>query len=437
MAEPKKKVSVELRSDEVKDILGQVPSWIIRWGMILVLVAISLILLGSYVFKYPKIIVSPIKVTTENPPSNIVAKTNGQIIALFVEDNQKVEAGQVLGIIENTSNFEHVQDLKASLGGFRERLQNLEKDTLYNFPKNLILGKIQSDYANFLKLYEDLVNFIRLDYHSQKISSLKREIDRFNAHSWTLKKQSRILKKERELAENQFSRDSVLYGKDVIPQSEYEKSKSNLLEKQRAYEQSRSILVNNDIQITRLEQQILDLQLSKNDEFGKLQLSVIEAFDNLVAEIAQWEQTYLLKTYISGIVSFTRIWSVNQNVRTGDLVMTVIPENAGDIIGKIELQVAGAGKVKAGQKVNVKFHNFPFMEYGMVVGEIQSVSLVTSNNAYSVMVRFPDGLKTTYNTEIMFSQDMQGQAEIITDDLRLIERIINPVKSVLNRQKSL
>ena len=76
--------------------------------------------------------------------------------------------------------------------------------------------------------------------------------------------------------------------------------------------------------------------------------------------------------------------------------MTVIPENAGDIIGKIELPIAGSGKVKTGQNVNIKFANYPYMEYGIVKGEVQNISLVASDNAYSVLVILPEGLTTTY-----------------------------------------
>ena len=71
------------------------------------------------------------------------------------------------------------------------------------------------------------------------------------------------------LAQNQFSRDSTLHNQGVIPQADFEKSKSAFLVKQRAYEESRSVLMNNEIEISKLEQMILDLELQKNDEDGK------------------------------------------------------------------------------------------------------------------------------------------------------------------------
>jgi len=347
-----------------------------------------------------------------------------------------VDKGAVLALIENTASYHDVILLKSLLDTFTLINYNSES-ALTSFPPNLKLGKIQPSYSVFLKNVEDLNNFIRLDYHDQKIESMEQEIERYRAYSWTLKEQSRILASERDLAQNQFSRDSTVFAQGVIPESDYEKSRAELLQKLRAYKQSRTAIVDADIQISKLQQQILDLQLQKNDEYDKLRLAATESFENLKSEIAEWEQDFVLRTTVEGTVSFTQIWSENQNVSTGDLVMTVIPEKSGDIIGKIELQLQGAGKVNPGQEVNIKFDNFPYMEYGMVKGIVKSISQATSNNAYSVLVELPNGLLTNYGTEISFSQDMQGNAEIITNEESLLERIVNPVKSVIVRQRDL
>jgi len=437
MAKSNTNQKVELRSEGVQEILGIIPSWIVRWGMVLFFIIICIILFGSWIFEYPHVVKSRILVTTENPPSSAVARTDGRIMELFVRDNQKVEAGEVLALIENTAIYDDVLFLKTRVDSFRQLLYTESDSAFIDFPRNLILGNIQSSYASFLKNYDDLRNFIRLDYHHQKIESMEEEIQRFRAYSWTLKKQSRILASERELAQNQFTRDSTLYSQGVIPAAEFEKSRAELLQKQRAYEQSRTSIVEAEIQISKLQQQILDLRLLKNEDYDNLRLAVSESFDNLLSEIGYWEQNFVLTTTVGGTVSFTRIWSENQHVSTGDLVMTVIPEQSGDMIGKIELQLLGAGKVEVGQEVKIKFDNYPYMEYGMVTGIVKSISLATSNNAYSVAVSLPDGLRTNYGNEITFNQDMQGDAEIITNEESLLERIVNPVKSVIMKQKDL
>jgi len=133
----------------------------------------------------------------------------------------------------------------------------------------------------------------------------------------------------------------------------------------------------------------------------------------------------------------TKYWQSNQNITGGEVLATVVPEGKKQIIGKITLPAAGAGKVKEGQYVNVKFDNYPYLEFGMVKVPITHISLVpvTSEKEtnYILEVAFPDKLVTNYGKELPFGQEMQGSAEIITDDLRLIDRFINPIKAVIKK----
>ena len=85
-AEKNKETHVEIRSNNVQEILGHVPVWIVRWGITLITVIVLGVLTGSWFYQYPDIVRSPVMVTTENPPSPVVAKASGRIIALFVSD---------------------------------------------------------------------------------------------------------------------------------------------------------------------------------------------------------------------------------------------------------------------------------------------------------------------------------------------------------------
>ena len=53
--------------------------------------------------------------------------------------------------------------------------------------------------------------------------------------------------------------------------------------------------------------------------------------------------------------------------------------------------------------------------------------------AYMLEVEFPTKLITTYGKELAFSQEMTGMAEIITDDLRLLDKFPNPIKAVIKK----
>jgi len=427
---------IELRSEEVQDILGHVPAWIIRWGILVIFVTVIFIIFSSWLFKYPDIKRANILITTENPPATLVAKSNGKIEELFIRDNQYVEAKTPLAIIENPADYPDVLKLDEIIQEIRKVLPDFENIVKLRLPADYLLGEIQTVYASFIKTHKDYQNFIDLNYHAQKIASLHSETEKQELHLNSLQQIRNILKRELELVSNQFNRDSVLFSQGVIPLAEYEKSKTNWLKKEYEYEQARINESDIEIQIVKLKQDILDLELRAAEEKRQQQNAWQESFDNVIAQLSLWKQKYLLEAPIDGIVTFTAYWSVNQNVREGDRVMTVIPSDQGKILGKINLSIEGAGKVEEGQQVNIRIDNYPYLEYGMVRGVIRNISLIPDDREYIVEVDLPEGLTTYYGIDIPFKQEMQGTAEILTDERRLLERIVAPIRAIISEQKA-
>jgi len=176
------------------------------------------------------------------------------------------------------------------------------------------------------------------------------------------------------------------------------------------------------------------MELKQQEEFNGNINTLEESFNNLKASVASWEQNYLLVAPVSGSVTFTRFWSENQNVKAGEKVLTIVPDEAGSMVGRIRLPMEGAGEVKIGDKVHIQFDNFPYLEYGMVKGIVRSKSKVPDDAYYTVEVDLPDGLFTYYHKTIIFSQNMQGNAEIITDKMRMLHRVLNPIRSAFTKQ---
>ncbi|MFP3860387.1 MAG: HlyD family secretion protein [Bacteroidales bacterium] len=424
--------NINLRSEEVKEILGRPPRWMIRWGITVIFIIIAGLIIGSWFFKYPDVVPSTITVTTENPPSPIISRASGKIEHLFVKDKQKVEKGQPLAVIEDAAHYKDVLSLENKIENFKSALRNGNiKRADFNF--EYTLGDIQSYYASFLKRLEDYEHFEKLNYHSKKIASLKKEEERYRQHYQRLLNQREISKKEYELAKKQFQRDSILFERSVIPEAKYEQSETTLLQKRYALEQSEVSLSSARIQLSTIEENIIDLELKYEQQKNTLEVTLWEAYDNLKGAVSRWKRTFYMDAPITGKVTFTNYWSENQYVETGKRIMTVIPENEGEIIGKMTLPFQGAGKVKEGQTVNIRFANYPHMEYGMVKGVVRSISLVPEEQAYTVEVGLPDGLTTFYGEELEFSQQMQGTAEVITEDTRLLERIIRPLRFIMNK----
>ncbi|MGB2416807.1 MAG: HlyD family secretion protein, partial [Flavobacteriaceae bacterium] len=162
--------------------------------------------------------------------------------------------------------------------------------------------------------------------------------------------------------------------------------------------------------------------------------SVIQSLDQLKTAIKEWELRYLFKSNIEGEVSFMKIWSKNQTVNLGDFVFTVIPKNHSSYVCKLQAPVLNSGKVKVGQDVNIRLINYPDNEFGILKGKVKDISLVPNiEGLYLIDVELPKKLITTHGKEIEFKQEMEGIAEIITEDLRLIERFFYQLKDLFKR----
>ena len=424
---------VELQGTEVEDMLGRVPAWITRNGTILFLFLMVLLIFGSWVFKYPDIKRARIVVTSVNPPADLEARTNGKIDRLFVENNDQVEAGEVLAMIENPANFEDVLVLK-------EELQFLDTTRLEEVTVELQefssarLGTIQTDYSIFLKAYRDYVEFKRLDYHQRRIILLRAELVKQQELGRSLSERALIAEEEYNIAQRAANRNADLFEQSVISEEDMERSHAEMLVKKNQWSEIVSLIAENNISVGKIEEQIVDLELKQQEErSGNINI-LEESFNNLKASIASWEQNYLLVAPVSGTVTFTRFWSENQNVEAGEKVLTIIPVESGSMLGRIRLPMEGAGKVKVGDQVNIQFDNYPHLEYGMVGGLVSNKSKVPDDNYYLVDVELPKGLRTYYGRTITFSQNMQGDAEILTDKMRMLNRVLNPIKSAFTKQ---
>lgn len=77
------------------------------------------------------------------------------------------------------------------------------------------------------------------------------------------------------------------------------------------------------------------------------------------------------------------------------------------------------------------------MEFGYVRGRVHSVSPVpTEDDMYVVNVELPDGLLTNYEKVLPLTRELKGVAEIVTEDLRLIERILAPLRKLTSSCKN-
>lgn len=423
---------IELRSEEVQEVLSALPNWMIRWGSLLFLALLLMVLALSWFIKYPDIIASEAIITTEIPPQKAHARITGNLDILFVVDNESVIKGQPLSILENTANHTDVFFLKSIIDTVR--IKNKE----FSFPiadiPILFLGEIDASYALFENSYIQYQLNKDLQPFENEATSNRFTISELRRRLTNLENQKELNASELRFRESDLDRFKSLYEKGVIATSEYETKQLEYLQAERNYK-------NMDASISQLRESIAgassnlkSTQINRTREEMVLLKGVIQSYNKLKKSIEDWEMKYLLKSRINGTVTYLNFWNENQTVNQGDLVFTIIPSENNEYVAKLKTPARNSGKIKKGQRVNIKLENYPDTEFGILEGTVDKISLIPDvEGFYRIDVIMPDELITSYNKEIEFKQEMIGLAEIVTEDLRLIERFFYQLRNVFKR----
>jgi multidrug resistance efflux pump len=420
-----------LYSDPVKEIMGNPPKKILRWGTTVIFSVFVLFIIFAWLFRYPDTIPAAIEITTENPPLSLPAKRTGYIKYLYVKERDKVTAGQLLAVMETTASMEEVRLLRQTIDGIKKP-DSISPESLPYFSE---LGEVQSYYASFLKSLSDLHNYNLNDYYGNKIILLTDEINGIYEYINRLSGKERLYSENQKLEMKKYFRDSSLFAGNAISLSDLEKSRQSLIRINIELQQVRLEHSAKSIEIAEKRQLLQESRIKRLEEKEKLVSLLKESLLNLKAQIITWESNYLLISPVDGIVSLTRFWRENQSVIKDEPVINVVPLETGDFLGRIHLKMLRSGKVRNGQLVNIKLSGYPYLEYGMLRGVVKSISLVPAGNDYIIEIDLPEGLTTLYGTKLDFTQNMQGTAEIITEDIRLLQKIINPFRYLVSKNK--
>ncbi|WP_294964491.1 HlyD family efflux transporter periplasmic adaptor subunit [uncultured Flavobacterium sp.] len=423
---------VELRSEEMQDVLERMPHWMIRWGTVFIFMIIAMLFFISCFVKYPDTVKTEIVITTNIPPEKIVSKSSGRIEAILVKNKTVVEKNSTLAIIENTADYKDVFLLKSTIGKYD--INDAQKEFSFDLLKNAQLGEIESAYAAFEKDYQAQELNKNLHPFQVETRAQQSEKNEINERLEILKQQKAINQDELALQKNEIVRFETLFNKGIISAQEMEAKKLSFLQAQKNF---RSLLSS----ISQLKSSLIDnrqsshnLQISSTMQEANLERDVSKSFYQLKKAIRGWEMAYALKSSIKGKVTFLQIWNESQTINAGDNVFSIIPDEENGFVGKVIAPAFNSGKIKVRQHVNIHLANYPDREFGILKGEIKNISLVPDKDGNLLIdVALPKGLKTSYNKQIAFQQEMKGSAEIVTEDLRLIERILYQFKSIFGQ----
>lgn len=420
-------------SDEASDIIGKPPSWTIRWGITVVAAILMAVIVACCFIQYPQTVDATVKVTTINPPADLTARSEGKIDSIYVTDKEEVKRGQLVAIIHNTANYMDVCTVYDSLkSNSNEEIASLVAGRWLK--RNYQLGDLQQAFESFRLICTDYQHYLMANSIGKKKVMLAAQIAKSRRYRGLMAEKSRLNDEDARYEYVNESRSEQLYQKGLISKADYENAVRMRLQTEQSKKGQEASLTSVDLEMLQLEQQIIELDIQRDNEMAEYERQVNQCLRQLTSAIEQWKYQYVIESPIDGRLTFVKYWSQNQRVANGDRIASVIPVGITEVIGRMVVSTANFGEVRNGQTVNVRLSGFPYMEYGMLKGVIRNISSVPDeNNCYVVEIVFPHGMETTYKKKLNLIQEMDGTAQIVTEDRTFIETFIQPVRALFDR----
>ena len=415
--------------DEVRYLLGNPPSWMMRYGISVVAGVFLVLLALSYLIRYPDVVKTPVILTTANPPIRIMAKSDGRIAELLVADKQPVQSGQILAVLENTARWRDVLMLESWLGSPAAKP---------DLPEGLQAGELQGEYSVFSQHWRDLQYFEKYNGVADRVAYLRRQMAGLEQIGDNFSRQVTTFRQEFALAEKEFRRQQQLHAGKLISDQALEAAESLFLAKKRQLETAESAVLENRLQNDRIESQIYDLSQGNSDHLNDKRLALAEDRQRLLSAIATWKNTFLIRAPIDGHIALSGVWSAHQPLNVGEEVLAVVPfsdTDGNDIIGRASIPSSMSGRVASGQRAIIRLDGYPARQHGIMETFITGMSLLPQQDGkepgYMLDLNLPDTLVTSYGRRIPFRQEMSGELSVITEDRRVIDRIFDQLRDLL------
>ncbi|WP_124639281.1 HlyD family secretion protein [Amniculibacterium aquaticum] len=424
--------NIQLRSEEVQDILSQPPHWLIRWGNTILLAILVMVIMMSWFIKYPEFVPAPIIITTENAPEKLLAKTTAKIEKIYIANQQMVDKNQIMMVLQSSANYQDVLLLK-------NILDDMQTGNVANFPLNktshLKLGELQMDYNVFAKALQEEKSFQKLQPYSPEQLAISQNEAETKTRMATLQQQLGLEQTKFQLSKKNYDRSQHLFEQGVLSALEMENEKIKILQEEQNVR-------NLQLSVSQTQETISNLYKNKSNTHNTLQKDVLnyqlqstQSLEQLRKSLKQWELNYLITSSTKGKVSYQQMWGENQMVKSGDAIFTILPSENQRLVGRMFVPATNAGKIVNGEKVLIKLNNFRYQEYGIVQGTVQNMALSPDEKGnYFVEVILPKGLHTSYNKTLTFDKELSGNAEIVTQDLRLLQRLFYQFRKLLGYQ---
>jgi HlyD family secretion protein len=418
-----------LYSPSTDTLLSTPPSWILRSGGGLLFGVLFLVFALSFFIRYPETATGTVLLHNAAGNVALAPRVSARIADIRIRPGEKVKKNDTLLILESSADYRNILLLDAFLSTFEaEDTANWRKDSP-EFRKIFALtglGAMQPDAENFVKKIKEYRLFCTQNAYAKKKMALEKEKQHRAALNQILETQIRLQAEDLNISTHHYDTDSLLSSDGTIANKERLQTKSALLNKKNTFEQSKSAVINGDLQLAQLERNLSELEIQFNEQQFKMLSELTAALTTLRKQTAEWKMQYLLLAPFSALLSMPKPKVLFEEVKQGETVFTFIPDTE-NVYAIAQIEGQFIGKLAVGQGAKIKLEAFPFARYGNLPARVTHIDWQAKENKYAVFLRLSDGLKTDNHKILTFRPDMQGTVEIITEERRLVEKFFEQV----------
>jgi multidrug efflux pump subunit AcrA (membrane-fusion protein) len=419
--------NIKLLSTEVQEIISQKPSWIVRNGIILFLLIIGMMLATTFFISYPDVVNANATFTSLNAPKEVKARAEGKLVKLLVTEGKIVVENEVIGFVESRAIHEEVIALSNTINALQNSIDKNENATIPNNFKNL--GEVQQAYQVFMQAHNTYKQYLSSGFYRQKKSMLQEDLSYLQRLHGNLNEQKRMQQEDLGLATKTYEANQKLSDGNVIADLELRNEKSKFISKAMSIPQINASLITNESSKHEKEKEIAQLE----NDIAQQKGIFLQAINTFKAQLEDWKNKYLLLAPIAGKVSFSDFLQENSQIKLNQTICFINPENI-TFYARIYILQNNFGKIKVGEDVLLKLNAYPHKEFGIIKAKLDFISTIPSDSGFVARVNLPNGLTTNYNKQLQYKEGLSAQAEIITADLKLSDRLFNEVKSIFTRK---
>lgn len=321
-----------LRSDEMHEILNHNPNWLIRWGISSIFLWLLLLLLASYIVKYPDIVATRITLNTHQLPVKVRATANGNLTQLAVKNGDTVSTRDILAVIDHTTQYTAWRQLKQQITAIEQLPTQQAIEYAKAMPNIAHLGNLQLVYAELVQKAQRYRQITLPPFRQQQSIAINTEIETYRRLQNSLDQQQNLLQQEITLQQRNVKRYIELLSDGQASKLQTEQEQTRLLQLERSLKDIQWNQQQYNAQIASLETQLAQQEFQTEEQ----KIQTIAEWESALARcrsnLAEWEKQYVVYAPISGKIAISDSMQQQTTLQIGNEILSIVPIQANNTI---------------------------------------------------------------------------------------------------------